>query len=73
MSGGAEIRRKGFDPDAAGALHGLRVVDLSRLVAGNVLTKVLADHGAEVVKVEPPDGDTLRAWRTRGVTTTWKA
>jgi len=49
------------------------VVDLSRLVAGNILTKVLADHGAEVVKVEPPEGDTLRAWRTRGVSTTWKA
>ena len=51
----------------------MRVVDLSRLVAGNMLTKVLADHGAEVVKVEPPEGDTLRAWRTRGVSTTWKA
>ena len=66
MSGAAAIRRKRFDPAATGALHGLRVVDLSRLVAGNVLTKVLADHGAEVVKVEPPEGDTLRAWRTRG-------
>ncbi len=71
--GGAGLRRKRFDPAAAGALRGLRVVDLSRLVAGNVLTKVLADHGAEVVKVEPPEGDTLRAWRTRGVSTTWKA
>ena len=74
MSGAAAgLRRKAFDPAATGALHGLRVVDLSRLVAGNVLTKVLADHGAEVVKVEPPEGDTLRAWRTRGVSTTWKA
>jgi len=73
MSGGAQFRRERFDPAAVGALHGLRVVDLSRLVAGNVLTKVLADHGAEVVKVEPPEGDTLRAWRTRGVSTTWKA
>ena len=72
-AGGAALHRKRFDPEAAGALRGLRVVDLSRLVAGNVLTKVLADHGAEVVKVEPPEGDTLRAWRTRGVSTTWKA
>lgn len=73
MTGGAALHRKRFDPEAAGALRGLCVVDLSRLVAGNVLTKVLADHGAEVVKVEPPEGDTLRAWRTRGVSTTWKA
>ncbi|MBL6076641.1 CoA transferase [Belnapia sp. T18] len=64
--------RHEFDPNATGALHGLRVLDLSRLVAGNVLTKVLADHGAEVVKLEPPEGDTLRAWRIRGVSTTWK-
>ena len=64
--------RRQFDPAATGALQGLRVVDLSRLVAGNLLTKVLADHGAEVVKVEPPEGDTLRAWRIKGISTTWK-
>ena len=64
--------RKDFDPGATGALHGVRIIDLSRLVAGNMLTKVLADHGAEVVKVEPPDGDTLRAWRVEGVSTAWK-
>lgn len=65
-------RRKSFDPSARGAMDGVRVVDLSRLVAGNVLTKVFADHGAEVVKVEPPEGDTLRAWRVGGVETSWK-
>src|SRR5690242_21772964 len=64
--------RKQFDPAATGALQGVRVVDLSRLVAGNMLTKVLADHGAEVVKVEPPEGDTLRHWRINGVSTAWK-
>ncbi len=64
--------RKQFDPKAIGALDGVRVVDLSRLVAGNILTKVLADHGAEVVKVEPHDGDTLRAWRVNGISTAWK-
>ncbi len=68
----AGIQRKQFDPAATGALNGVRVVDLSRLVAGNILTKVLADHGAEVVKIEPPEGDTLRAWKTAGVATTWK-
>ncbi|WP_135470138.1 CaiB/BaiF CoA transferase family protein [Crenalkalicoccus roseus] len=66
-------RRLRFDPDATGPLRGVRVVDLSRLVAGNMLTKVLADHGAEVIKIEPPEGDTLRAWRTEGVSTSWKA
>jgi len=50
----------------------VRVLDLSRLVAGNTLTQVLADFGAEVVKVEPPAGDTLRAWQTNGVAVTWK-
>jgi crotonobetainyl-CoA:carnitine CoA-transferase CaiB-like acyl-CoA transferase len=66
------IHRKDFDPAARGAMDGVRVVDLSRLVAGNVLTKVFSDHGAEVVKVEPPEGDTLRAWRVGGVETSWK-
>ena len=66
------LARKGFDAAAKGALEGVRVVDLSRLVAGNMLTKVLADHGAEVIKVEPPAGDTLRAWRVEGVETSWK-
>ncbi|HEY8611454.1 MAG TPA: CoA transferase [Roseomonas sp.] len=66
------LRRREFDPEAKGALDGVRVVDLARLVAGNLLTKVLADHGAEVVKVEPPEGDTLRAWKVEGVSTAWK-
>jgi crotonobetainyl-CoA:carnitine CoA-transferase CaiB-like acyl-CoA transferase len=69
----ARLRRRDFDPAARGALEGVRVVDLSRLVAGNVLTKVLADHGAEVLKIEPPAGDTLRAWKVAGVETSWKA
>ncbi|HEY8613968.1 MAG TPA: CoA transferase, partial [Roseomonas sp.] len=55
-------------------LEGVRVLDLSRLVAGNVLTAALADLGAEVIKVEAPGrGDELRAWRTEGVSTHWKA
>ena len=64
--------RKTFEPGARGPLNGVRVVDLSRLVAGNVLTLQLADFGAEVIKVEPPEGDTLRSWRVKGVETAWK-
>ncbi|WP_255568497.1 CaiB/BaiF CoA transferase family protein [Neoroseomonas alba] len=64
---------KQFDPAARGALEGVRVLDLARLVAGNTLGMVLADHGAEVVKVEPPEGDTLRAWKVKGVETAWKS
>lgn len=67
-----QLKRREFDAKARGALEGVRVVDLSRLVAGNMLTKVLADHGAEVIKVEPPAGDSLRAWKVGGVETSWK-
>ena len=64
--------KKSFTPDARGPLNGVRVVDLSRLVAGNILTLQLADFGAEVIKIEPPEGDTLRSWRVKGVETAWK-
>ncbi|MGH6814342.1 MAG: CaiB/BaiF CoA transferase family protein [Hyphomicrobiaceae bacterium] len=66
------LRRRDYDPHASGTLKGLRVLDLSRLFAGNVLTQMLGDFGAEIVKVEPPAGDTLRAWRTEGVDVHWK-
>jgi crotonobetainyl-CoA:carnitine CoA-transferase CaiB-like acyl-CoA transferase len=58
---------------AAGPLVGVKVLDLSRLVAGNTLTMVLADLGADVLKVEPMTGDTLRDWKVSGVSTAWKA
>lgn len=61
-----------FDPAATGPLSGFRVLDLSRLVAGNMLSLQLADFGAEVIKVEPPDGDPLRAWRDGGQPLFWK-
>jgi formyl-CoA transferase len=66
------LRKRDYQPDQAGPLNGVRVLDLSRLVAGNTLTGMLADFGAEVIKVEPAAGDTLRAWKTREVQTNWK-
>jgi len=44
-----------------GALAGLRVLDLSNLFSGPSIAAILADFGADVVKVEPPDGDPLRS------------
>jgi len=66
------LRKKNYAAQAKGPLQGVRVLDLSRLFAGNVLTQVLGDYGAEVIKVEPPAGDTLRAWKTKGISTHWK-
>jgi formyl-CoA transferase len=65
--------RRDFVPEAPVPLAGLRVADLSRLVAGNMVSHVLADFGAEVIKVEnPAGGDDLRNWRVDGVSTYWK-
>jgi crotonobetainyl-CoA:carnitine CoA-transferase CaiB-like acyl-CoA transferase len=48
--------------DSAGPLSGVRVVDLSRVLGGPFCTQILGDYGAEVIKVEPPQGDDTRAW-----------
>jgi crotonobetainyl-CoA:carnitine CoA-transferase CaiB-like acyl-CoA transferase len=50
----------------------MRVLDLSRLVAGNMLSLQLGDFGAEIIKIEPPEGDPLRAWRDGGEQLFWK-
>jgi crotonobetainyl-CoA:carnitine CoA-transferase CaiB-like acyl-CoA transferase len=45
-----------------GALAGIRVVDASRILGGPYCGQVLGDHGADVLKIEPPQGDDTRTW-----------
>ncbi|MBL8381404.1 MAG: CoA transferase [Burkholderiales bacterium] len=70
-----------FDASRTGPLADVRVIDLSRLVAGNMLTAYLADFGADVIKVERAavdasgqlkGGDDLRHWREGGQSIFWK-
>ena len=59
----------------AGPLAGLRVLDLSIIVAGGTASSLMADFGAEVIKVERPgSGDPLRNWGPfyNGVSLWWK-
>ena len=67
------VPEKSFEPGAPCPLDGVRVVDMSRLVSGNMVSLQLADFGAEVIKIEDPKrGDPLRAWQTDGVSVHWK-
>lgn len=53
----------GNDPDITGPLTGLRILELGHFIAAPFCTRVLADLGAEVIKVEPPgQGDPVRTW-----------
>ena len=62
------VPERSFEPGAACPLDGVRVIDMSRLVSGNMVSLQLADFGAEVIKIEDPRrGDPLRAWQTNGV------
>jgi len=60
-------------PDAPGPLAGLRVIDAGVLFAGPVIGTLLADFGADVIKVEHPRGDALRTlgWQKNGVSLWW--
>jgi len=64
----------GHQPGSAGALAGLRVLEVGHIIGGPFCGHLFADHGAEVIKIEPPGaGDPMRAWGGlyRGVGLYW--
>jgi crotonobetainyl-CoA:carnitine CoA-transferase CaiB-like acyl-CoA transferase len=50
------MNAKPEEPVRSPPLEGVRILDMSRLVVGNMMTHVLADMGADVIKIEPPEG-----------------
>ena len=67
------MRQDGSEPD--GALKGLRVIEMGQLIAGPFCGQLMADFGAEVIKLEPPGkGDPMREWgheKPQGVSLWW--
>ena len=50
-------------PQHARPLDGVTVIEFGSLIAGPFCTRIMAEFGAEVIKIEPPEGDPLRGWR----------
>jgi len=60
------VSSRSSDTPSNEGLAGLRVLDFTSQIAGPYCSKLLADGGADVIKVEPPDGDSLRHWSATG-------
>lgn len=70
----SQVQSTSADQQASksGPLQGLRVVEIGTLVAAPFASRILGDFGAEIVKIEPLEGDPLRRWREiRGNTSLW--
>jgi succinate---hydroxymethylglutarate CoA-transferase len=73
LQGRAESSTSTTHTKPQGVLSGIKILDLTRVLAGPFCTQILASYGASVVKVEQPGtGDETRQWRTEGEASFWR-